>query len=454
MINKAEQVICLQSFLLSDSSVFNALERARRRGVKVFILTSLKFLKEGVYETDDHWGRESYSGFLQEKCRGKFLLRTNDGFHGKYVIVDPLSENAMGMLLTCNITEKAMKDNLEMGVVLTLEQTRSLFQIFKYFFWEKSRHEQNATDVFTRTKPLGRIGIKSLKNSHVVYTITEEKSNLKNELIEAIRKAENRVFISTYSIDSGHQLIQEILRKKQSNPNLEVLLFCQNRIKNHKELAKLADAGIDILCHHKLHAKFLLVDENIGFVFTANFTKLGMDEGYEVGVRLTEKQFKDFYRIVEHWKKYVPLRLISKIAVVDLEKPFYTLGKDGYKKYKPKKFGSMYSSELYRNIAPVRRIYQNTMNGFKTGLYKKQEIKCTIHLGFDGYQREYIELIEQVSDNISIKKWKKIDRYIDGEPQYLEMKGVMISSRPTLEELLSVPDKYDRLQFYHEPKKK
>jgi len=64
-----------------------------------------------------------------------------------------------------------------------------------------------------------------------------------------------------------------------------------------------------------------------GFVFTANFTKNGLDKGLEVGVKLSEQQTTDLKQIHANWKndfqskaiKYANVKDLKEIEVLKME---------------------------------------------------------------------------------------------------------------------------------------
>ena len=56
-----------------------------------------------------------------------------------------------------------------------------------------------------------------------------------------------------------------------------------------------------------------------GFVFTANFTKNGLDKGLEVGVKLSEQQTTDLKQIHANWKNDFQSKAIKYANVKDLK---------------------------------------------------------------------------------------------------------------------------------------
>ena len=53
------------------------------------------------------------------------------------------------------------------------------------------------------------------------------------------------------------------------------------------------DAMSQCVAHPRMHAKFVITDKE--GVFTSNFTSYGLDQGYDVGIKLNEKQVNRKY---------------------------------------------------------------------------------------------------------------------------------------------------------------
>jgi len=87
----------------------------------------------------------------------------------------------------------------------------------------------------------------------------------------------------------------------------------------NEQLKELLELGVGIYLHPLIHAKSLLIDNTNGFVFTANLVTTGLDNGFEVGVKLNEQQSADLLKIHDSWKINFPIKAIKEAKIKDLK---------------------------------------------------------------------------------------------------------------------------------------
>lgn len=316
-IQQAEEMICLQSFLIQDTTIIDALIEASQRGVKVFILDAAETrLKTQAHPEDDSFIADEYKEMINMKFRRHFVHRQAVNLHAKFILIDPRSNNANGFLFTGNFNEKPFKENPELGVELDEVQTNELFKLFVYHFWEHTTDEQNDSKTFDKVRPANKF--QAPKLHHILCTSPNtDLSNLKSTLITAISNTQTSISFSTFGFDMQHELAIEILNKIKSG--VEVTIYCRPREKtivNH--ISELHKAGAKVYCHPLIHAKSLIVDDKEAYIFTANFEKHGMDTGFEVGVPLSNRQTKDLRGIHNKWKQDFPLIFHSQKSVQEI----------------------------------------------------------------------------------------------------------------------------------------
>ena len=316
-IEQAKKMICLQSFLIQDTSIIDALVEASKRDVKVFILDAAETrLKTQAYPEDDRFIADEYKEMINNKFRRNFVHRQAENLHAKFILIDPKSYNANGFLFTGNFNEKPFKENPELGVALDELQTNELFELFVYHFWEHTTDEQNDTPTFDKVRPADKF--QEPKLDQILCTSPNPYlSNLKTTLHTAIENATDKISFSTFGLDIKHELGQAILNKIKSG--VEVIIFCRPREKtiiNH--ISELQKAGAMVFCHPLIHAKSIIVDNKEAYVFTANFEKHGMDTGFEVGVFLDDRQTKDLIGIHYKWKQDFPLEFHCKKNIQEI----------------------------------------------------------------------------------------------------------------------------------------
>lgn len=315
-IDKAQEFVCLQSFLIQDSALINSLLKAVERKVKVFVLSSAEARLKDRIEEETDFIKANYIQLIDKKFRNHFVHRTAENFHAKYILIDPKT-NPKGFICTNNFTENGFSKNPELAVELNKEQCEELFKVFVYHFWEHSTDEQTATTEFEKVKPANKFSLSKLYN--LLLTSPNSELNTLNEALKnAVRNGKKSISLSTFQLDKNTELIKTILEKAKQG--IEVMLFCRPTEKQFNEQLKdLLEAGVQIYFHSLIHAKSLLIDENIGFVFTANLTDNGLEKGLEVGVKLNEQQTADLQKIHTNWKKDFQSKAIRIANIKDLK---------------------------------------------------------------------------------------------------------------------------------------
>ena len=315
-IDKAKEFICLQSFLIQDSALIDSLLKAVERKVKVFVLSSAEARLKDRIEEETGFIKVNYIQLIDKKLKNHFVHRAAENFHAKYILIDPKT-NPKGFICTNNFTENGFAKNPELAVELSKEQSEELFKIFVYHFWEYSSDEQTATTEFEKVKPANKFSLSKLNNI-LLTSPNSELNTLNDALNKAVKNAKKSISFSTFQLDKNTELIKTILEK--SKQGIEVTLFCRPTERQFNEqLKELLEAGVQIYFHSLIHAKSLLIDENIGFVFTANLTDNGLENGLEVGIKLNEQQTADLNKIQINWKKDFQSKAIKNANIKDLK---------------------------------------------------------------------------------------------------------------------------------------
>jgi phosphatidylserine/phosphatidylglycerophosphate/cardiolipin synthase-like enzyme len=323
-IDKAQEFVCLQSFLIQDSTLIDSLLKAVERKVKVFVLSSVEARLKDKIEEETDFIKTDYIQLIDKKFKNHFVHRTAENFHAKYILIDPKT-NPKGFICTNNFTENGFAKNPELAVELNIEQCEELFKVFVYHFWEHSTDEQTATTEFEKVKPANKFSLSKL-NDILLTSPNKELNTLNKALINAVRNGKKSISLSTFQLDKNTELIKTILEKAKQG--IDVTLFCRPTEKQFNEQLKdLLEAGVQIYFHPLIHAKSFLIDDNNGFVFTANLTNNGLEKGLEVGVKLNEQQTADLSKIHKNWKEDFPLKAFKTAFIKDLKE--FEIFKDG-----------------------------------------------------------------------------------------------------------------------------
>lgn len=315
-IENAQSMICMQSFLIQDTLVIDALITAvEKRQVKVYVLSSAEARLQDKIEEEQDFIKENYIRLLDTKFKNHFIHRSAANFHAKYIIFDP-STSPKGFICTNNFTENGFAKNPELAVELNTEQCQELFKVFVYHFWEYSTDEQVSTNEFEKVKPANKFTLPILEN--ILLTSPNKIYNtLNKELLKAINLAKESISFSTFQLNISTEIIKSIIDK--ANNKIQVTLFCRlNEKLFNEQLKTLLDAGVNIFFHHLIHAKSLIVDKTEAYIFTSNFTEAGLSEGLEVGIKLNKSQSIDLVKIHSCWQNDFTKGSIKVANILDL----------------------------------------------------------------------------------------------------------------------------------------
>lgn len=319
-IKRARKMICMQSFLIQDTKIIDALLNAvTGYEVKVFILSSAEARLKDTIEEEQDFIKANYIQLLETKFKNNFVHRVAENFHGKYILIDP-DTYPRGFICTNNFTENGFTKNPELAVELNVEQCEELFKVFVYHFWEHATDEQTETNDFDKVKSVNKFVLPQLK--HILLTSPNvDKNTLNSTLIRALRNAEQSITFSTFQLDNNTDILKAILEKVRQK--ISVSLFCRPIEKQfNNQLKELLEAGVKIYFHPLIHAKSLVIDNEIGYIFTANLTENGLEKGLEVGVVLNEKQVSELSLIHKYWTINFPFKAVKESRIRDLKQVF------------------------------------------------------------------------------------------------------------------------------------
>ena len=319
-IDGAKELICLQSFLIQDTTIIDRLLQAvKERKVRVFILSSAEARLKDTIEDENDFIRVAYIQLINTKFRNHFVHRIAENFHAKYILVDP-NTNPKGFICTNNFTENGFTKNPELAIMLSKDQCSNLYKIFVYHFWEQASDEQTTSNEFDKVRPAGKFALPEIK-SILLTSPNNEYNTLEVSLLDAVKAAKQSISLSTFLLDKNEALIKELEEKAKNG--LSIILFCrpiENQFDEH--LKELLNCGIEIYFHPSMHAKTLLIDNSVGFLFTANLISNSLNGGLEVGAKLTDEQVGALTKIHQGWKANFPYKAIKQALVQAIREYF------------------------------------------------------------------------------------------------------------------------------------
>jgi sugar-specific transcriptional regulator TrmB len=321
IVDGANQIVCVCSFLIADKNIVDALLRAHERGVRVYLLTASEnqLLKEP--RTDSEFDAERLKDHIEtlRLMAGRVLVRTGEHFHSKFVLADPNSRNARGFLSTANLTSEALTRNVELAVELTVLEVRDLFEQFLIGFWKESSSELLEKGGLSRVEPTPDLGV---ENPREVLCTTREIHTLRSTADRLIEEAKSEIVVSSFGFDLQHETVQRLAAAAAAGKVVRVFARPRPNKTTMDALVALRKAGADVRGHPWLHAKCLVVNTErgwTGLMMTANLEKRGLDEGFETGALLDAKDAETLHEYAGSWQESFPLELLVDRRIGDVD---------------------------------------------------------------------------------------------------------------------------------------
>ena len=332
-IDSAKNFVCLCSFILTETEIISSLKKASQRGVRVYILTAPEHqLTRENSEADIRQDEIKKHKEILGELTYTTLTRTAPHLHSKFLIVDPKSEDAKGILSTANFSERELTENPDIGVILSKSEIQDLFKQFIRAFWKESERELlekgNLTAIGQSPYSADVLALPTdllitMKDS---YTLKEKIL----EILTQINPESDKLIISIYSIKDSYEITEKIL--DFVNQGGSVTLLTRARPINIPALIKLQKKGARVLIHDRVHGKVIIVKgkSTKSVLMTANLTELGLESGFETGLLLDEKDTAHLNQIIATWIGKFPLEFLSKSKLKDLpNKGYFFDEKDG-----------------------------------------------------------------------------------------------------------------------------
>lgn len=301
-LNSAREVALVSSFLLSDTTLAEAMRRAAERGVRVYALTASKQRLGKVLGEDDDFDRKMAEDHekLLDGLAGRVLLRSADHLHAKFVVIDP-GPTGRAWLSTANFN-KGLGDNIELGVELDRDLATSFAAHFQWAFWREADQELRAPGRLVAVKPPPAEPRRPAP-SDAVYATLKEGTALREAVLAHVRSARRELLVASYGLDGEHASVRAILDARRRG--VDVIVLTRPRKTVAPVAALLAASGVRVFGHDKLHAKAIVADGQ-ALVMTANLESHGLDTGFELGVRLPQASARGVEETLREWARVFP----------------------------------------------------------------------------------------------------------------------------------------------------
>ena len=316
LIENAEDMLVICSFLLAEQDIEDALKEAALRGVRIYMMLACEHRLENTSDDDFEKHCEAQHRAMLQRLSGKILIRSAPHYHAKIILADSHSDNPKGLLLTANLTKEALERNQELAIILSATEINDMMKMLKWAMFEYAKHEIIDTENFTSVKPLGEIEHPQLQNSAMmgIQATTPHVTSIKTSLLQIIAEADEELIVSSFGWQQDHQLIDAICERAKNGVTVKILT--RIRSNNKPALLKLSQAGAQIYGFKWLHAKAIWVDQGKGMIMSANMQKDGLDKGFELGILLADAKAQTLKTCLDDLllKKHLILKTDGKLG--------------------------------------------------------------------------------------------------------------------------------------------
>jgi cardiolipin synthase len=239
---------------------------------------------------------------LLDRLSGKVLVRSAEHIHAKFLVTDPgSSASARAWISTANFN-KALHDNLEIGVRLEGPAARAVADVFQWAFWCEAERESRGAGRLAAIRPGYPMAPVRPADDAILATLCDSQ-HLRERVITMIGDARREVIVATYGLSGDHAAVRALV--DAARRGVRVTVLTRPRPAVAEGAATLAAAAASVIAHEKLHAKALVVDGQ-ALVMSANLEPQGLDRGFEVGALLSTEASRAVEDCLREWAASFP----------------------------------------------------------------------------------------------------------------------------------------------------
>ena len=289
-----KETAIISSFLLSRETLIDAAEQAHGRGARTYWLTCDARMAQMFDESSSPQRIKQDMALYQEfGLLAEAAVVRIGSFHAKFLLIDPTTPSRKGWLTSANLVSAACDQNVEFVTELTGREIALLYQVTRHAFWHEATKEVMA-DGSLKSVPCPVEFPLPSKDSELLWTVGTKAHSLREAALEIVESAKTSLTLCGYTWQQNHPLLAKVAKKARAGVAVSIYVReAKDDPKRHptKVLNALIEAGAKIYSVPGLHAKFLL-NETDGLMGTANFAAKGLDEGFEIGLRLRDERLE------------------------------------------------------------------------------------------------------------------------------------------------------------------
>ncbi len=265
-IDNAQDKVYLSSYIFTEKRIKNALIRAKKKWLDVKV----------IMEKDPYMAYNINNNFYNELTKKDIeVSRSNqDNYllnHAKFIVIDNMT-----IISTWNISYSTFNFNRDFFVIT---KDKNILLLIEELFVNDYRWIKY--DIY---------------HPNILLSPTYSREKL-NKIFDYSKK-EIKIYMQYFN---DNELVKKLIQlKKEKNLDIKVIIS-KNSI-NDKNTKKLIDNWIKIktLKSNKMHSKAILIDKEILFIWSINFSKQSIDQNRELWILLKNKNIiskfnKQFY---------------------------------------------------------------------------------------------------------------------------------------------------------------
>lgn len=302
MIDDANDVVIIGSFLFTSSLIAESLRQASGRGVRVYVMTAATAglaLRKRFVEPLDKEKAKLHRLILREIV-GHCRVRSSDHWHAKFVLIDPNSSSPQGCLLSSNLNDGAMLSSPEALVFLRPEEVSYCYQAARREFWSA---QFELSDSSALSKPGKEYALTSDDSLATMFNTSGDSNTIIQDIVARIDRCEESLSLSSYQFLPGSPVITAVRNAVTRGVTVRILAHPDDRKLNDQALSTISKVGGDVRMLPWIHAKFCLCDNLTGLFTTQNMEEYASPEirRFELALDLDPERLRETFLWFNYW---------------------------------------------------------------------------------------------------------------------------------------------------------
>ena len=260
-INSAKSTIDMAIYdFLNEPELLQALQNAKRRGVKIRVVIDNKNLNENVYAQKSL--KSFASEFYDDSVNKKEAFRL---MHNKFFVFDKQKV----WTGTANVTYTCLSGfNANTTIVINSKEIATIFEK-EFENFTNGKFHSAKSKVETKAVTVG--------NGTITPYFSPKDKVISSQVIPEIKKAKKYIYIPSF-ITTHSALATELINAKKRGVDVKLIIDATSARNKYSIHTLLRNNNIPVKTENfagKMHMKAVIIDDKIAFVGSMNLTKSG-----------------------------------------------------------------------------------------------------------------------------------------------------------------------------------